>query len=1019
MSKIKCLIAVLLCAVLLCGATPLGGLSWLDLSALFTTKAAAEEPTSGFCGSNLTWNYDSQTKTLTIAGTGVMYDFEDNPWPSSAPWHSLNETIETVDIGLGVANIGKWAFYGCRALKNATISNSVNSIGDFAFYYCPSLESVLIGNSVTYIGSQAFDTYSEFTDVSFQGSEEEWEHIYIESNNDMLFSTIHYLGDTNHPESGACGENLIWRYDPENLSLTISGTGPMLDYSNEQYDVFVSTAPWRFFREKIQSLVIENGVSSIGRFAFTGCLNLTDLTVPDGLSRIGGFAFASTGFYYTDSNWENEALYLGKYLIEFGSQGSFTVREGTCLIADGASRFGSVITDIFIPDSVTHIGYSAFGWCSNLKSVTIPDGVTCIEAYTFHDCCSLANITISAGVTSIGEYAFYGCTGLTSITIPANVEHIDGNVFKSCTGLTEIHVDDQNPVYHSKGNCLIKTESKELIAGCKTSVIPDDDSVTSIGEGAFFNCTGLTDITIPDSVTSIGEYAFYGCTALTSVTIPKGVTEIEFETFDSCSSLTTITLPESVTRIAPHAMSNCDALTDIYYQGTEYRWSRVSISQPNNCLLNATIHYLGPDHPEEPAGIEMLTYEVTENGVIITGCDPAVAGALNIPAAIDGVPVTGIGKEAFAACPELTSVTIPNSVTSIGDAAFASCIGLTSVTIPGSVTSFGVAVFFNCIGLSSATIENGVTSIGEGAFLSCTGLTSVTIPNSVTNIGDQAFVLCTGLTSITIPNSVTSIGDQAFVGCSGLTSITIPNSVTSIGDAAFGGCPGLSSIVVAKENPVYHSAENCLIETETKTLLQGCKTSVIPNNGSVTSIGATAFASCTELTEITIPGSVTSIGKSAFFNTALTDVYFQGTQAAWDAIVIDEGNDPLLNATLHLTEAPKAPTIAIKNYTPTKSVAYKSTVTFTAVTENAPAGATVHWFLFSNDQGPGETFTMKEATYEYTVQAKLIGSDGTVLAESEVETVKVNTGFFARLVAFFRNLFGSLPVIVQATKETL
>ena len=229
-----------------------------------------------------------------------------------------------------------------------------------------------------------------------------------------------------------------------------------------------------------------------------------------------------------------------------------------------------------------------------------------------------------------------------------------------------------------------------------------------------------------------------------------------------------------------------------------------------------------------------------------------------------GNSVRSIGESAFHACKGLTSVVIPNSVTSIGDYAFSGCTCLKSVVIGNSVTSIGEHAFYGCTELTNVVIPNSVTSIGRYAFFDCSRLTSVQIGNSVRSIGGCAFEFCYALTSVVIPNSVRSIGNSAFRNCSRLTSVVIPNSVTSIGNVAFSDCKGLTSIVVDGNNTKYDSRENCnaIIETETNTLILGCKNTVIPN--SVTSIGGFAFSGCSGLTSIEIPNSVTSIGRYAF-----------------------------------------------------------------------------------------------------------------------------------------------------------
>ena len=283
---------------------------------------------------------------------------------------------------------------------------------------------------------------------------------------------------------------------------------------------------------------------------------------------------------------------------------------------------------------------------------------------------------------------------------------------------------------------------------------------------------------------------------------------------------------------------------------------------------------------------------------------------LKIPATYRSMPVTSIGEDAFAACASLKSITIPDGVTSIAAHAFRNCDSLVSITIPDSVTSIGENAFESCdslvsvkipdgvetiseylfsacVSLESVTIPDSVKSIGYNAFYNCKSLASLKIPASVQNIGEYAFYACASLESITLPEGIPSIGYYTFYGCTSLKSIVVPASVKSIGDSVFVQCSSLESIVISAGvtsisptalnnciglkvitveagNPVYHSSGNCLIETASKTLIAGCQSSVIPGDGSVTSIGYNAFRDCRTLTSLAIPAHVANIETEAF-----------------------------------------------------------------------------------------------------------------------------------------------------------
>ena len=256
------------------------------------------------------------------------------------------------------------------------------------------------------------------------------------------------------------------------------------------------------------------------------------------------------------------------------------------------------------------------------------------------------------------------------------------------------------------------------------------DSVTSIGNSAFYECSGLTSVTIGNSVTSIGEDAFAHCDGLTSVTLGNSVTSIGYMAFVSCDGLTSITIPNSVTSIGYKAFSYCSGLT--------------SITIPNSVIEIGSAMFYGCK--------SLKSVVLSEN--------------------MTSLPQSDMGEGFFEDCASLTSITIPNSVTSIGSNAFRNCSGLISVTIGSGVTSIEGGAFSGCRILISVTIPESVTSIGGYAFENCSRLTSITIPNSVTSIGGYAFRDCSGLTSVTLGNSVTSIGYRAFYSCNKIQEVT-------------------------------------------------------------------------------------------------------------------------------------------------------------------------------------------------------------------------------------------------------
>ena len=558
-------------------------------------------------------------------------------------------------------------------------------------------------------------------------------------------------------------------FTTNNGSITITGyTGSnsviVIPDTTNGYPV-TSIGDNAFDSPNLTSVTIPGSITSIGDYAFYGCINLASLALPGSITNIGIGAF--------NSCWS--------------------------------------LTNVEIPASVTSIGNSAFIYCTNLTAITVDvanpsysseDGVlfnkdqTILLQFPFGNAGSYA---IPGSVTGLADGAFgiddHGnpelyfpaCPSLTNLIIPGSITNIADYAFADCVGLTSV----------------------SLASG-----------IFSIGIDAFSHCKNLTSVTIPGSCINLGPGAFAGCSSLASVTIENGLTSIGDNAFNSCLGLPSIMIPASVTEIGTNAFFQCINLHSVYFMGNAPGSGNDTSVFGGN--WDATAYYL-PDKTgwessfdgiptiEEPYP-SVFAYTVTNGAINITGyigSDDTVV----IPTTIGGLTVRSIGNFAFFSYSNLKSATISASVTNIETLAFASCYHLTSINvdtdnsvfssingvlfdkgqtsiieypaglagnylIPSTVTSIGDYAFSGC-GLSSVTIPNGVFSIGEGSFTECFGLRSVTIPNSVTNIGSFAFYQCTGLTNITIPNGVTNFGNEAFGDCDNLTGVYFEGNAPS------------------------------------------------------------------------------------------------------------------------------------------------------------------------------------------------------------------------------------------------
>ncbi|MBR4128452.1 MAG: leucine-rich repeat domain-containing protein [Bacteroidaceae bacterium] len=440
-------------------------------------------------------------------------------------------------------------------------------------------------------------------------------------------------------------------------------------------------------------------VTSIGDNAFYNCYGLTSVEIPNSVTSIGDYAFSDCE-ELSDVTISNGGTSMLTSIGDYAFSGCFNLFHapivgGVTSIGDYAFLACFNLTSVYIPSSVISIGNCAFWGCDLTSLYVDMDNPVydsrwgcnaIIESISNTLIIGCQSTKIPNSVTSIGNNAFRGCGGLTSIEIPNSVTSIGNGAFYGCD-LTSLVVAVDNPVYDSRGGCnaIIESTSNTLIAGCKTTIIPND--VCTIGCRAFYGCGGMTFIDIPNSVTCIGNSAFEECWNLTSVDIPNSVTCIGNSAFKECSNLTSVDIPNSVAKIGKRAFWNCFDLTSVVIPNSVTNIECDAFAGCSN-LINITV---ADDNQIYDSREHCNAIIECETNTLIIGCKTST-----IPNS-----VVHIGKWAFAGCSRLSSVNIPNSVTSIGDYAFGYCYDLTSVVIPNSVTNIGDYAFSHCFNLRS------------------------------------------------------------------------------------------------------------------------------------------------------------------------------------------------------------------------------------------------------------------------------------------------------------------------------
>lgn len=816
--------------------------------------------TSGTTGS-CTWTLNGTE--LTISGSGKMGNYNYSSYQTQLPWGT---SITKVVIKSGVTSVGTYAFADCKQLTSVSIASSVTEIGSGAFIYCSGLKSITIPDGVTSMGNGTFESCTSLQSVSIGKG-----LTSVYTNQFYRCSSLTSITVNSGNKNLTCKNNCIIRKSNKELVLgtsnsTIPSDGSVTRIGNSAFRT--SGAP--------SNLVIPGSVTYIDSYAFENC-NITSLTLNNGLQTISDHAFSSTNI--TSLALPQSVKSIGNYTFSSNSKLTSVVFSGT---------------------SLTSIGKYSFANCK-LSRISLPEGLTVIGEHAFYSNQSLETVDFPNSLTTINSFAFAGCTYLSSLSFKGNLTSLDPKAFSGCTSLQYLSVSN-NSKYHSKNNCIVETNTNTVVLGCKGSVLPD--YVTTIGEGAFYGCSGLSSITVPASVTKISDNAFYACGKLNSITLPDDISEIgtnafyetkiyynesnwensvfyigkalikctganpgpyaikegtvciACEAFSGCSGISDLTVPASVKYINRNAFYGCSGLKNVSFSGTVKEW----------CSIVFSNEYANPAYYAKSVWIDGKTpFSLVLSDDIET-----------------------VNSYAFYQCTFFGEVVIPESVISIGTRAFSSSV-LKDVYYTGSLQSWnkisigqynfpGAAIHYNAKKLVIRHVDwQGrqilapvvkMYSPGEDYNYICLDVeyfgpdketVSGTMPSydlTVTVTYYENVILAFGKCNESIMWKLYENGDLVIKGkgnipdysCGGAPWYDYCDRINNI--RVFAGITGIGTFAFSD-----------------------CAYAVNTDLGyGITYIGEYAFSGCSALHNVSLPGSVTEIAEGAFYGSGLYTV---------------------------------------------------------------------------------------------------------------------------------------------------
>lgn len=982
------------------GCKGLTGLTLSSASKLETIDQYAFYGCSGITSSISATSWGGKVSTLgnyAFSGCGFTKVTPPSTLTSLGNYaFQVNKSLQTADFSAstGLTTFGTWMFAGCSALNNVILPPNLTAIPDRTFSACSSLKTVSIPASVESVSYLTFASSGIKTIIANRATpptlSATMSSILPDTVRLAVFTSAAktaykahtYWGqfDVDTKVEGTCGaegDNMTYALDLATGVLTISGSGNM-----DTYNTSTNRAPWYGYRSLISSVIVEDGVEGIGAYAFKECASMTTISLPASIKSMASSVFDGCSGLTSYSYAGGVNDWVAIRFTSTSSNPMYYVRK--CFANDSDDE----ITELVIPNGVTTIGQYAFYQCSGLTAVTLPASLKSVGSSAFSTCTNIASVNylgtindwcwinfasnvcnpaffskqlsiggeeqtdiyLADSLTKINDYAFYDNRALETISIK-NTTTINSNALTDCpadiiirgelTGTcgTDVNWSLEDGVLTISGTGAMTSYSLASNVpwyGIRTAInkLVVEESITKVGKYALQNATNLTSAYLPSTITAMDDYVFNGCTSLayivSAATTPPTIPGHQVGQYGNESGTFT-SVPTSALIYVPSGSESAysTASTDPS-SASSTGWKRFSTFLPFTGTCGATGY---------EANVRW-TYDPSEQSLTISG-----TGAMADYASASAMP-WNIFKT------DITSVTIGNGVTSIGQYAFNGCSNLASVTIAASVSTFKTLSFSGCSNLAMVNYLGTVDQWASCTFGSTTGnpayyarslylngslMTECTISVPVK---DNTFNYNTALTSVTLADGCTSVGASAFSSCSNLSSVTISSDVASFAGSAFSSCTKLDKaqdgsvnylgsadqwaaidFSGSSANPAYYSKSlklngstltNCTISVDIKpytfyrnldlvSLALGANTKVVGGSAfyscsaleiltcsaatPLDSIAGSAFYDCTALREITLPASLRKVMGSAFYgNNALSSVDFLGTADQWASI---------------------------------------------------------------------------------------------------------------------------------------